>query len=129
MAALVCHFRFLDGDGMKRYIGLLLLAPLGFNWQVPQPALVSLYYASASGAGLYTSNGIASLNPGVPLLMKDPVSGMVTIHIGWQQSTNLAAFVPLPMSPGPQTIINSQGQLQSSYQETNSATFYRAVAQ
>jgi alpha-tubulin suppressor-like RCC1 family protein len=117
-----------DGDGMSD-AQELLLAPLGFNWQVSQSALVSLYFATANSAGLYTSNNIASINAGVPVLMKDPVSGAVTIHIGWQQSTNLTGFVSLPMSPGPQAIINSQGQLQSTYQATNAAGYYRAVAQ
>lgn len=41
-----------DGDGMND-AAEFDLASQGFNWQTSQPALVTNYYANASGAGLY----------------------------------------------------------------------------
>jgi len=105
-----------------------LLAPLGFNWQVGQPALVNTYYANANAAGLfnqaqydtnrqagvsdgisavtnapntynlYTLSQVQALNVGAPLLTKDPGTGQFKLTIGVQKSTNLFDFNPFPMT-------------------------------
>jgi hypothetical protein len=112
-----------DGDGMSD-AAEFALAPLGFDWQTSQPGIVNTYYASANGAGLYTSNQIQALSVNSPLLAKDPQTGVFTLTIGVQKSTNLLDFIAFPMS-APQTTINPQGELQFQFNVPDNAAFFR----
>jgi hypothetical protein len=112
-----------DSDGISDTAEFYLSA-LGFDWQVSQPSLVNSLYANASGAGLYTTNQIQALNVGTPLLAKDPLSGLFTLTIGVQKSTNLVDFSPFPMT-APQTMINGLGELEFQFSAPDNAAFFR----
>jgi hypothetical protein len=118
------------GDGMSD-AAEWLLAPLGFNWQLSQPALVNTYYANANAAGLYTASQVQALNVGAPLLTKNPSSGQFTLTIGVQKATNLSQpFADFPMSgPGTSTLIDGQGKLEFQFTVPDNAAFFRLEAQ
>jgi hypothetical protein len=111
-----------DGDGMSD-AAELLLAPLGFNWQVSQPALVNTYYSNANAAGLYTLSQVQAL----PLLTKDPSSGQFKLTIGVQKATDLGLpFADFPMNgPGTSTLIDGQGKLEFQFTVPDNAAFFR----
>jgi N-acetylneuraminic acid mutarotase len=115
-----------DDDGMSD-ASEVQLAVQGFDWQVPQPALVSAYYANASNAGLYTTSQVQALNAGTRLLQKNPTNGLFTLTIGVQKSTNLVDFVPFPMTAG-QTTFNEQGALRFQFAAPDNAAFFRLEA-
>jgi hypothetical protein len=112
-----------DGDGMSD-AAEQLLAPLGFNWQVSQPALVQTYYANANVASLYTASQVQALNVAGPLLQKNPTSGLFTLTMGVQKATDLMNFNPFPMT-APQTLINAQGELEFEFSSPDNAAFFR----
>jgi hypothetical protein len=142
-----------DNDGMNDW-GEYKLSALGFDWQVPNSALVSTYYDNADAAGLYnqtlynanrttgqndvinspntyslyTLSQVQNLNVGVPLLQRDPATGEFTLTIGLDQSTNLTNWTPLPMTV-PQTIINSQGKVEFRFTTPDNAAFFRLQTQ
>lgn len=142
-----------DNDGMNDW-GEYKLSALGFDWQVPNSALVSAYYNNADAAGLYnqtlynanrtagqndvinspnayslyTLSQVQNLNVGVPLLQRNSATGEFTLTIGVDQSTNLTNWTPLPMTV-PQTIINSQGKVEFRFTTPNNAAFFRLQAQ
>jgi hypothetical protein len=115
-----------DGDGMSD-LSEFLLASLGFDWQVSQPALVQTYYANANAAGLYTPSQVQALNVGVPLIQRNPTTGTFTLTIGVMKSANLSLpFADFPMNaPGTSTIINGQGELEFQFTVPDNAAFFR----
>ena len=131
-----------------------LLAPLGFNWQASQPALVNTYYSNANAANLYTQaqyntsrtagqndvtaapntyslytlSQVQTLNVGTPLLTKSPGTGQFKLTIGVQQTPTLSQpFTAFPMS-APNTSINAQGQLEFLFTVPDNAAFFRVQA-
>ncbi len=142
-----------DNDGMNDW-GEYKLSALGFDWQVPNNALVSTYYDNAGAAGLYsqtlynanrttgrndvinspntyslyTLSQVQNLNVGVPLLQRNQVTGEFTLTIGVDQSPNLTNWTPLPIT-APQTIINSLGKVEFRFTAPNNAAFFRLHSQ
>ena len=114
-----------DGDGLND-ASESQLAPLGFNWQVAQPALVSGYYANANGANLYSPSQVQALNVDVPLIQRN-LAGTFTLTLGIEKSTNLVNFTPFPMT-APQTLINGQGKLEFQFNGSGNAAFFRVEA-
>jgi hypothetical protein len=138
-----------DHDGMND-AAEFLLSPLGFNWQVSQPALVNTYYANAYAAGLYnqaqcdamrttgrndvinnpgnynlfSQTQLQALCVGAPMLSKDPTSGQFKLTIQVDKSTDLVHFNPFPLV-APQTIINAQGQLEFQFTIPDGTAFFR----
>jgi hypothetical protein len=112
-----------DGDGMND-VGEFMLTTLGYDWQVPQPALVKTYFDAANVNGLFTRDQVQALHVGTPLLVKDPVSGMLKLTIGIEKSVDLLDFVPFPMT-APQVTINAEGNLEFSFASADDAAFYR----
>ena len=112
-----------DGDGLND-AAEFQLAALGFDWQVSQTNLVNTYFSNANGAGLYTMSQIQALNVGTPLLAKDPLSNLFRLTIGVQKSTDLTQFSPFQMT-APQTLINTQGELEFRFSVSNNAAFFR----
>ena len=107
------------------------MAALGFDWQVSQPALVNIYYANANGAGLFTTNQVQALNVGVPLLQRNPATGVFKLTIGVKKTTNLLLpFADFPMNaPGTSTIINGAGKLEFQFTVPDNAAFFRLESQ
>jgi hypothetical protein len=115
-----------DGDGLND-AAELLMSPLGFNWQVSQPSLVSNLLANANGAGLYTPSQVQALNVGPPLLTRNPTNGQFKLTIGVQKTTNISLpFTPFPMNgPGTTTLIDGQGKLEFQFTVPDNAAFFR----
>ncbi len=116
-----------DGDGLSD-ASELQMGALGFDWQTSQPALVETYFASANGAGLFTTAQIQALNIGTPLLQRNPATGAFTLTIGVEKSTDLNTFLPFPMT-APQTIINGAGKLEFQFTAPDAAAFFRLRVQ
>jgi len=113
-----------DGDGLNDAAEFEMEA-LGFNWQVSQPELVAIYYASARTAGL--SSGDA-LHIDAPTLTKNPATGLFKLKIGIQKSTDLLNFVPFPLT-APKTSITGDGKLEFEFASPDDAVFYRLYAE
>ncbi len=112
-----------DNDGMGD-AAEFQLASLGFNWQSQQTTLVNTYFANANGNSLYTTSQIQALNVGIPLLERNPATGVFTLTIGVEKSSNLSTFNPFPMS-APQTLINGQGKLEFQFSVPDNAAFFQ----
>ncbi|MBP7951578.1 MAG: choice-of-anchor D domain-containing protein [Verrucomicrobiales bacterium] len=112
-----------DGDGLND-ASEFNLAALGFDWQLNQTALVNTYYANANGSGLYTPAQVQALHVGVPIIQRNAATGVFTLTIGVEKSTNLSTFAPFPMS-APQTRINGQGKLEFEFTVPDNAAFFR----
>ncbi len=122
-----------DGDGLNDATEFLL-APLGFDFQVPQTNLVNLLFSNLGGAnsnlnavGLFTQSQLQALNVDTPLLGKDPNTGLFKLTIGVQKSEDLLNFLPFPMT-APQTVIDAQGKLEFQFTAPDNAAFFRLEA-
>ncbi len=113
-----------DGDGLNDAAEFQMEA-LGFEWQVSQPALVNVYFSNAETGGLGSGQG---LYLDAPKLTKNPVSGLFTLKIGIQKSTDLLNFTPFPMT-APQTKISGDGKLEFEFASPDNAAFYRLLAE
>lgn len=100
------------------------LAPLGFNWQVGQPALVTTLFTHANGAGLFASSQVQTLNSGTPLISRNPISGKVKLTMDWKKSTDLATFSDFPASPA-HVSVNGNGDIEFEFTPTDDAAFFR----
>ena len=110
-----------DGDGLTD-LAEYRYAPLGFDWQVEQPALVAALYESANLAGLYTDSQVHTLHINTPLLARDPATGDFKLTIGMQKSSDLLDWDAFPFtSPG--TMINSEGKIEFNFTATGNAAF------
>jgi hypothetical protein len=113
-----------DGDGLSD-AAEFQMEVLGFDWQVSQPALVNVYLANAETGGLGSGQG---LYLDAPKLTKNPATGLFTLKIGIQKSTNLLNFTPFPMT-APQTTISGDGKLEFEFASPDNAGFYRLLAE
>ena len=104
------------------------MAALGFDWQVSQPALVDTYTSSANGAGYFTPSQVQALSIDTPLLQRNPMTGIFTLTIGVEKSTDLSTFNPFPMT-APQTLINGAGKIKLQFTVPNNSAFFQLRAQ
>jgi hypothetical protein len=116
-----------DGDGLND-ASEFNMVPLGFDWQISQPALVNTYNANANGAGFYTLSQVRALNVITPLLAKDAATGKFKLTLGIQKSTDLLHFSPFPFTV-PETSINPQGKLEFEFTSPDNAAFFRLQSQ
>lgn len=116
-----------DGDGMTD-AAESQMATLGFDWQTPQPALVSTYYTNAAGAGLYTKSQTQAMNIDTPLLERDPITGQFTLDISLRKSTDLKNFSAFPFI-APQTTVLPDGKLRFQFSVPDNAAFFRLQSQ
>ena len=118
-----------DGDGLND-VAELKLAPLGFDWQSPQTALVSTYFTHAAEAGLYTAAQLQTLHPGTPLIARDPATGRFRLTLDWQRTTNLsAAFEDFPAPPASTVTIAPSGDVIFEFPDSSPTVFYRLRAE
>ncbi len=96
-----------DGDGLNDVVELQLEA-LGFDWQVNDEELVAVLQSGANATGRYSGSQLQAMNPGTPLLPKNPATGNYKLTVAVKKSIDLMDFDPFPMS-APQTTINAQG--------------------
>ena len=119
-----------DGDGLSD-AAEFQLAALGFDRAVAQPALVAALYNNANAAGLYTTAQVQTLNVGKPLIQRNASTGVFTLTIGVQKTSDLTQlFTEFPMNaPGTSAIINAQGKLEFEFTVPDNAAFFRLQAQ
>ena len=119
-----------DGDGMSD-AAEFQWAALGFNWQSQQLSLVSAFNANANAAGFYTATQVQALNVGVPLLQRNPTTGVFTLTIGVKKTASLTLpFTNFPMNaPGASTVINGSGKLEFQFTVPDNAAFFRLESQ
>ena len=116
-----------DGDGLNDG-SELQMAALGFKWNLNQPVLVNTLMSNASNAGLYTTSQVQALNVGTPLIQKNATTGVFTLTLGLEKSTNLSSFTAFPMT-APHCVINGQGKLEFQFTVPGNAAFFRVEAQ
>ena len=118
-----------DSDGLSDWAEFQY-APLGFDWQTSQPALVAVLNNGANAAGLYSPTQVQALNVGTPLLQKNAGTGAFKLTIGILKSTNLTNFQPFPFSTsGATTTINGSGNLEFNFTVPDSTAFFRLQSQ
>jgi hypothetical protein len=83
-----------------------------------------------NSAGYVSGSQVQSLNIGVPLLQRHPVTGVFTLTIGLQKSTTLqqGSFSLFPMT-APQTSVNGAGKLEFQFTAPDNAAFFRLLAE
>jgi hypothetical protein len=107
-----------DADGLND-VAEFRLRSLGFDPFARQPSLVK----ALNLGGVYGLSQIQALHVGKPLL--HPIApGVFRLTLGLQKATQLTNFAPFPMT-APQTVINSQGQLEFEFTSPDNAAFYR----
>lgn len=112
-----------DGDGLNDAAEFQMEA-LGFDWQVAQPTMVGIYFTNAEIGGLGDGNG---LNLDAPKLTKNQATGLFTLRIGIEKSTDLRNYTPFPIT-APQTRITGDGKLEFDFTSPDNAAFYRVFA-
>ncbi len=100
------------------------LAPLGFDWQLPQPALVNTLLTHANGAGLFATSQVQTLHSGTPLIARNPATGKVKLTMDWKKSTNLSSFADFAVSPA-QVSVNGSGDIELEFTPADDAAFFR----
>ncbi|MCB1278053.1 choice-of-anchor D domain-containing protein [Prosthecobacter sp.] len=142
-----------DNDGLNDW-GEYSLSALGFDWQTSQTSLVAALNSGANAAGLYnqtqydgnytagqnnvvgnpnpfglyTPSQVQALNIGTPLIQRNASTGVFTLTIGVEKSTDLTNFDPFPMTT-PQTTVNGNGQLEFQFTVPDNAAFFRLQSQ
>ena len=112
-----------DNDGLSDAAEFTWRA-LNFDWQVSQPTLVTSFLTTASNTGLYTASQVQALHVDTPLLARNPATGQVKLTIGVKKSTNLANFIPFPLTSGV-TAVNGAGELEFTFTPPDEAAFFR----
>jgi hypothetical protein len=112
-----------DDDGMND-AAEHKLAALGLDWTIPQPSLVSAYFAESSRNGLFNRDQIKAMRPSMKLLGKNPASGRFTLSVGLLKSTDLRNFQPTPLL-APQIHVLDDGNLEYEFASPEPAAFFR----
>ena len=112
-----------DNDGLND-AAEYQMAGLGFDWQTPQPGLVSLLFSNANDAGLFTPNQVQAMHAGATLAQRDAATGQFTITLGLERSTDLQNFTLFPMTT-PQATINAQGRMDFKFTVPDNTAFFR----
>jgi hypothetical protein len=116
-----------DGDGMND-VGEYKLTALGFDRSNPQPAMVAAYFGAANSNGLFTASQMRAMHLDTPVLAKDPVTGIFTLSLGLQQSTDLLHFAPMPLAPS-NVGVGGDGKLEIRFNQAGDAAFFRVAAE
>ena len=112
-----------DADGLNDWAEHQL-APLGFDWQIPQTVLVNVLNSGANAAGLFTAGQVQAMNVGVPLISRDPVTGRFKLTMDWRKSTDLSNFFDFPAIPG-DVSVNGSGDIEFEFSSWDDAAFFR----
>jgi hypothetical protein len=115
-----------DGDGLND-LAEWNLAPLGFDWRDPQPALVATLLDNANSADLFTSDQIGALSVN-GVIGQNPANGKFLLTIGVRKSTDHATYDPLPMTPA-DTTINPEGKLEFEFTVPEDTAFFELEAE
>lgn len=95
---------------------------LGFDWNSPQPDLVSTLFQNAPRAGLYTDAQLLAARPGSIMLKPEDTSGLAGMKLRLEQSPDLGGFAPADLSG---STITQDGLLDVPVTLTSPSGFYR----
>lgn len=112
-----------DGDGLND-VAELRMAALGFDWQVPNEALVATFNATANQAGLYSPQQVRSLRIPPPMLSRGPGAGDMILTLWLEKSAIPSGFEPFPLTPE-DTTINLQGEMEFRFSVPDDTGFFR----
>jgi trimeric autotransporter adhesin len=112
-----------DADGLND-ASEFQMAALGFDWQVPQTALVNTLYANAHQAGLYKPAQVQALRAATPLISQNPETGKITLAMFWKKSANLTDYTAFPAQPA-EVSVNGQGNIEFEFSVPDAAAFFR----
>lgn len=112
-----------DGDGLNDVVELQMES-MGFDWQVNDEELVATLQWGANAEGLYAAQQLQTMNPGTPLIGKNPVTGDFKVTVAVKKSVDLMNFSLFPLSP-PQAAVNLQGGLDIRFIPTDPKAFFR----
>ena len=113
-----------DGDGMNDW-GEYTMRVFGFEWENPQPNLVSDYYTHAHTTGLYTQEQVVGVTGNWSFFNADPVNNTVDLVISLQQSLDLSSFNQLALDPS-KLSIDVNGNILYQLETTPDKKFVRA---
>ena len=113
----------MDSDGLNDWAEREY-ATLGFDWQVANADKVAKLKAGANSAGLFTQSQLQlqALEISTPLMVKDPVTGMVTLTLALERSTDLKTFTPFSAAGA---TVTSAGKVEFKFTPTLPTEFYR----
>ncbi|MEQ1882898.1 MAG: hypothetical protein ABL878_18230, partial [Burkholderiales bacterium] len=105
------------------------------NWQSSQAALVNTLFSNIGGAqsnlnaaGYYSTAQVQAIHAPAPLIQRHPTTGVFTLTLCVEKSTNLTSFTPFPMS-APQCVINGAGKLEFQFTVPDNTAFFKLQAQ
>ena len=110
-----------DSDGLSDWAEQQY-STLGFDWQVADTGKVAKLRAGANSAGLFTQSQLQALEISTPLMVKDPVTGAVTLTLVLQRSTDLKTFAPFSMVGA---TVTPTGKVEFKFTPTLGTEFYR----
>jgi hypothetical protein len=100
------------------------LESLGFDWQVNDETLVEMLQWGANAEGLYSGEQLQAMNPGTPLISKDPVTGDFKVTVAVKKSVDLSNFSLFPLF-APAASVSNQGKLEVRFFPTDPKAFFR----
>ncbi len=112
-----------DGDGLND-VSEFRMASLGFNWQVPNPSLVTAFSSYKNSGLLFAPSRVQALRVVPPVFERNAVSGVAKLTFSLQKSTDFHNYVALPFS-APQTSFNPAGEVEFRFTVPDNAAFYR----
>jgi len=112
-----------DSDGLND-LAEFQLAALGFDWQVPNLALVTTLFDGAEEAGLFTEAQVQAMNVDRPIIGHNPGTGTFTLTLALHKSTDLITFDPFPFTL-PDLSVNPQGKLEFEFTPVDDVAFFR----
>ena len=111
-----------DSDGLND-VSELRMATLGFEWDIPNPALVQAFLNNTGAAGFFAPDQVHSLRLEPPEIAIDQ-GGQMTLSWSLKRSADSISYDPLPMT-APQTSINEEGELEFLFGVPDNAAFFR----
>ena len=105
--------------------------PTGTQYAANRTAGQSDVINSPNTYSLYTLAQVQALNVGVPLIQRNPTTGLFTLTIGVTKTTTLSLpFTAFPLNaPGTSAVINAPGKLEFQFPVTDNAAFFRLESQ
>lgn len=113
-----------DHDGLNDWAEYLF-APLGFDWQVGQPAaVVTALHGNMNLGGFFTEAQVQALHVGTSLIARDPATGRFQLTIGLRKSIDLIDWSGFPFT-APGTTLNGDGEIEFGFTADDNAAFFR----
>lgn len=112
-----------DGDGVND-VSEFRMAGLGFDWQVPNPSLVTAFGSYANSGTLFEPSRVQALRVRPPAFERDRLTGAAKLTFSLQKSTDLQNYVALPFT-NEQTTINPAGEVEFRFTVPDNAAFFR----